>query len=58
MVDNLYRFRRLKWGDPHEKLKLLPDPPEREKLRFTWEHAAIAALLFAIAFMFYELIAG
>lgn len=58
MADNLYRFRRLKWGDPQEKLKMLPDPPGRSDLQFTWEHAAIVVLLFAVAYMSFELIAG
>ncbi|GLQ55979.1 hypothetical protein [Devosia nitrariae] len=58
MADNLYRFRRLKWGDPQEKLKLLPDPPGGGKLRFSWEHIAMVVLLLAVAFMSYELVVG
>jgi len=58
MADNIYRFRRLKWGDPEKKLDMLLDPtsePPRE-FRFNWEYVAILILLFAIAIMSYELI--
>lgn len=29
MVNNVYKFRRIKWGDPREKLKVLSEDIQR-----------------------------
>lgn len=30
MVSNIYKFRRVKWGDPKEKLKVLSEDLQRK----------------------------
>lgn len=45
MANNVYRFRRLKWGDPEQKLQMLPpDPPRRSSLPW-FEIVCISATL-------------
>ena len=43
MANNVYRFRRLKWGDPEAKLKMLRDAttPPPAGATFNWEIAGI-----------------
>jgi hypothetical protein len=31
MKDNVYRFRTVKWGDPQQKLKMIPDELGRSR---------------------------
>jgi hypothetical protein len=52
MADNVFRFRRLKWGDPAEKLQMLPgNPPPSKTFKLPWEYLAIAIGLIAIVAM-------
>ena len=42
MANNVYRFRRLKWGNPEAKLKMLRDTtPPPAGATFNWEIAGI-----------------
>ena len=48
--NNVYRFRRLKWGDPAKKLPMMPKQP---RAAAGWESAAIAAGLVVIAILLF-----
>lgn len=58
MVSNIYKFRRVKWGDPKEKLKVLSEDLQRKlwldrlsTTQFLLLVAMVAALTFACAGM-------
>jgi len=47
MANNVYRFRRLKWGDPEQKLQMLPpDPPRHASLPWFEMLCILATLAF------------
>jgi hypothetical protein len=45
MADNVFRYRRLKWGDPEQKLQMLP--PSQPKRSVGWLGMAVAAVFAA-----------
>lgn len=56
MADNVFRYRRLKWGDPDEKLKMLPDDPVSSSQKLPWiEIGLVAFIAVAMAISAYHL---
>jgi hypothetical protein len=45
MKDNVYRFRSVKWGDPEEKLSMIPDHVGRD-----WQAFAVRSVAVVLGF--------
>ena len=51
--DNVFKFRKVKWGDPERKLKMIPDavPDEMTSLYFVLLAVGICILAFATVYV-------
>ena len=51
MVSNVYKFRRIKWGDPEQKLKMLSDGSSNSRSRNKWDLWPVTVVLvFVVTF--------
>ncbi|MEW9615637.1 hypothetical protein AB3G45_17630 [Shinella sp. S4-D37] len=55
MVNNVYKFRRVKWGNPHEKLKVLAEDIRRKVWLDRLSHGQFGALVAAAALFAFAL---
>ena len=53
MANNIYRFRRLKWGDPEAKLKMMADTPSAQGVAVNWDMLGIVVGLVAIVVLLF-----